>query len=74
MTEHQGEHPHQPEAERYYAEYVGMSPGPEGSAVAALQVAINEKARQSWKLVSVTQDPTSEGVILIWDTTGFFSG
>jgi hypothetical protein len=44
-------------------------------AEAALQAAINEGARHSWKLVGVTQDPTTEGdVILVWDTSGFFSG
>ena len=40
----------------------------------ALQEAINEGARQSWKLIRVTKDPTSEGVFLVWDTSGFFSG
>ena len=41
----------------------------------ALQAAINEGARHSWKLVGVTQDPTADGdVILVWDTSGFFSG
>jgi hypothetical protein len=24
--------------------------------------------------ISVTQDPTSQGLFLVWDTTGFFSG
>ena len=36
--------------------------------------AINEGARQSWKLISVAQDPKGEGLLLIWDTSGFFSG
>jgi hypothetical protein len=41
----------------------------------ALQAAINEGARHSWKLVGVTRDPTADGdVILVWDTSGFFSG
>ena len=74
MTEHQREAPDRPEAERYYAQYATLGAGPEGSTEAALQAAINEGARQSWKLISVTQDPTSEGVFLVWDTTGFFSG
>ncbi len=74
MTEHQREAPDRPEAERYYAQYTSLDAGPEGSAETALQEAINEGARQSWKLISVTQDPTSEGVILVWDTSGFFSG
>jgi len=43
-------------------------------ALAALQDAINENARHSWKLISVSHDPTSQGLFLIWDTTGFFSG
>jgi len=63
-----------PEAERYHAEYVPLPGGTEGAPLAALQEAINENARHSWKLISVTQDPTSQGVFLVWDTTGFFSG
>jgi len=74
VTEHQGEAPGRPAAERYYAQYASLDVGTEGSAEAALQEAINEGARQSWKLISVTQDPTSKGVILVWDTSGFFSG
>jgi hypothetical protein len=74
MTEHQREAPDRPEAERYYAQYSSLDAGPEGSTVAALQEAINEGSRQSWKLISVMKDPASEGVFLVWDTTGFFSG
>ena len=74
MTEDQREAPDRPEAERYYAQYAALDDGPEDSTGAALQVAINEGARQSWKLISVTNDPTSEGVFLVWDTSGFFSG
>ena len=73
MTEGQREAPDRPEAERYYAQYASLDTGEAGSSEAALQAAINEGARQSWKLVGVTQDPTS-GVILVWDTSGFFSG
>jgi hypothetical protein len=62
-----------PEAERYHAEYVPL-PGGEGTSLVALQEAINENARHSWKLISVSHDPTSQGLFLIWDTTGFFSG
>jgi hypothetical protein len=74
MTEHQREAPDRPEAERYYAQYSSLEPGPESTSEATLQEAINEGARQSWKLISVTKDPTSEGVFLVWDTSGFFSG
>ena len=74
MTEHQREATDRPEAERYYAQYAALDAGPEDSTGAALQEAINEGARQSWKLISVTNDPTSEGVFLVWDTSGFFSG
>jgi hypothetical protein len=73
MTEGQREAPDRPEAERYYAQHASLDAGEAGSSEAALQTAINEGARQSWKLVGVTQDPTS-GVILVWDTSGFFSG
>ena len=74
MTEHQRQAAGRPAAERYYAQYADLGVGPGGSTQAALQEAINEGARQSWKLISVTKDPTSEGVILVWDTSGFFSG
>jgi len=74
MTEGQRDAPDRPEAERYYAQYATLEAGETGSSEAALQEAINEGARQSWKLISVTQDPTTDGVILVWDTSGFFSG
>ena len=74
MTEHQRQAAERPAAERYHAQDASLDVGPEDSPEAALQEAINEGARQSWKLISVTQDPTSEGVILVWDTSGFFSG
>ena len=75
MTEGQREAPDRPEAERYYAQHASLDAGEGVSAQAALQAAINEGSRHSWKLVGVTQDPTTEGdVILVWDTSGFFSG
>ena len=74
MTEHQREAPDRPEPERYYVQYSSLDAGPEGSTEAALQEALNEGARQSWKLIGVMKDPASEGVFLVWDTTGFFSG
>jgi|SRR5215203_3489366 len=74
MTEGQGDAPDRPEAERYYAQHASLEVEGAGSAQAALQAAINEGARHSWKLIGVTQDPTSDGVILVWDTSGFFSG
>jgi hypothetical protein len=74
MTEGHREAPDRPEAERYYAQHASLDVEEAGSPQAALQAAINEGARHSWKLVGVTQDPTSDGVILVWDTSGFFSG
>jgi hypothetical protein len=74
MTEHQRQAAERPAAERYYAQYAALGVGPGGSPEADLQEAINEGARQSWKLISVTQDPASKGVLLVWDTSGFFSG
>jgi hypothetical protein len=74
MTEGQRDAPDRPEAERYYAQYTALRAGPEGSTEAALQEAINEGSKQSWKLISVAKDPASDGVFLVWDTTGFFSG
>ncbi len=73
MTEHQRKASQRPAAERYYAQYAELDTGPGGPEV-ALQEAINDGARQSWKLISVTQGPASEGVFLVWDTSGFFSG
>ena len=66
--------PDHPQAERYYAQHASLDAGEAGSVEAALQLAINEGARHSWKLVGVMQDPTRDGVILVWDTSGFFSG
>jgi hypothetical protein len=40
----------------------------------ALQEAINEKAKQSWQLVSMVKEPGGDGLFLVWDTSGFFSG
>ena len=75
MTEDQRQAAERPAAERYYAQYAALGGvGPGGSPETALQEAINEGARQSWKLISVTKDPTSQGVLLVWDTSGFFSG
>jgi hypothetical protein len=62
------------EVERYHAEYVRLPGGDEGASLVVLQEALNESARQSWKLTSVSPDPTGQGLFLVWDTTGFFSG
>ena len=74
MTEGQRDAPDRPETERYYAQHASLEASESGSSEAALQEAINEGARQSWKLISVTQDPASQGLFLVWDTSGFFSG
>ena len=75
MTEGQRHASDRPEAERYYAQHASLDVGEGVSSEAALQEAINEGARHSWKLIGVTQDPTRDGgVILVWDTSGFFSG
>ena len=60
-----------PVPDRYYAEYVRLlsDAAEEGASLETLQEAINRGTRQSWNLVSVTQDPTSrESVLTIWDT------
>jgi hypothetical protein len=74
MAEREREAHGVPESERYHAEYVPVPDGTEGASLVALQEALNENARHSWKLISVTQDPTSQGFLLVWDTSGFFSG
>ena len=73
MTEHQRKAPGRPAAERYYAEYVGL-PTAEDSVEAALQAAINERAKLGWRLVSMVKEPSGYGLFLVWDTSGFFSG
>jgi len=65
--------PDRPAAERCFAEYVGL-PAVGSSAEVALQEAINEKAKQSWKLVSIAKEPSGDGLFLVWDTSGDFSG
>ncbi len=73
-AEEQREIPELLKAERYQAEHVLLATGTEDSSVAALQRAIDKGARQSWRLVGVSQDPTRQGgVFLIWDTSGGFA-
>jgi hypothetical protein len=67
--------PEPPAPERYYAERVSPNPPEtEGLSMAALQEAINEGARKSWRLTGVVNEPMGRGVILVWDLEGFFSG
>ena len=73
MAEQQRKAPGRPATERYYAEYVSLAAA-EGSAKLALQEAINEKAERSWRLVSMARGPSGDGLFLVWDTSGFFSG
>ena len=73
MAEQQRKAPDRPAAERYYAEHVSLDAA-EGSAEIALQEVINEKAKRSWKLVSMAKEPGGNGLFLVWDTSGFFSG
>ncbi len=60
-------------AERYYAEYVRL-PAVQDSVEAALQAAINEGAKRSWKLISMAKELSGGGLFLVWDTSGSFSG
>jgi hypothetical protein len=69
-----GSAPEPPAPERYYAERVAPASTAEGLSLAMLQEAMNEGARQSWRLVGVVDDPMGEGVILVWDQHGFISG
>ncbi|HVF00077.1 MAG TPA: hypothetical protein VNA27_01880 [Rubrobacteraceae bacterium] len=63
-----------PEPERYYVEHVSPASGEEDLSMAAVQEAMNEGTRQSWKLVSVVNEPAGRGVLLVWDQQGFISG
>ncbi len=67
--------PEPPAPERYYVERISPTPPEtEGLSMAALQEAINEGARKSWRLIGVVNEPTGQGVILVWDLEGFISG
>ena len=74
MTEEQVKATDHIEAERYKVELVQLGRGTDVSSLATLQEAVNKGARQSWRLVGVAQDPTSQGVLVVWDTSGFISG
>ncbi len=63
-----------PEPERYYVERVSPESGEEGLSMAAFQEAMNAGTRQSWKLVSVVNEPTGRSILLVWDQQGFISG
>jgi hypothetical protein len=74
MTEHQRKAPGRPAAERYYAELVRL-PAETDAAQEKLQGAIHEGAeKKSWRLIGVAQAPAADGLFLVWDTSGFFSG
>ena len=62
------------QAERYQVELVQLAAGTNGSSIATLQGGVNKGARQSLRLVGVAQDPTSQGVLVVSDTSGFISG
>ena len=73
MAELQRKAPGRPAAERYFVQYlsVGVDGGSKG---AVLQEAINERAKVSWKLISIAEEPNGDGLFLVWDTSGFYSG
>ncbi len=62
------------EAERYQVELVPLATGSDPPSIVTLQESVNKGARQSWKIVGVAQDPMSQGVIVVWDKSGFISG
>ncbi len=74
MTKQQLKATDRVEAERYKVELVQLAGGTDVSSLATLQEAVNKGARQSWRIVGVAQDPTSQGVLVVWDTSGFISG
>jgi hypothetical protein len=59
----------QVEAERYQVEHIQLKSGTDVSPLATLQEAVNGGARHSWRLVGIAQDPTSQGVLVVWDTS-----
>ena len=74
MTEERFDAADRIDVERYLVELVQLTEGADGSSLMTLQEAVNKGARQSWKLVGVAQDPTSQRVLVVWDTAGFISG
>ena len=62
------------EAARYQVELVPLATGSDTPSIVTLQESVNKGARQSWKIVGVAQDPMSQGVIIVWDKSGFISG
>jgi hypothetical protein len=69
----QGKTPDQPEHERYYSECVQL-PADKDSAQVILQAVINERSGRGWRLVSATKEPSSDVVLLVWETAAFSSG
>ena len=74
MAEGRFEATDQIEAERYLVELVPLAVETDASSLTTLQGALNKGARQSWRIVGVAQDPKSQGVLVVWDTSGFISG
>jgi hypothetical protein len=73
MAEQQRKAPGRPAAERYFVQYLGLSAAG-GSKDEILQEEINERAKVSWKLISIAEEPGGDGLLLVWDTSGFYSG
>ncbi len=44
------------------------------SSLATLQEEVNKGARQSWRIVGVAKDPTTHGVLVVWDTSDAVEG
>lgn len=66
--------PESVESERYFPEVLSPISGTEGLTAEGLQEAMNAGTRKSWKLISVVNEPTGQGLILVWDQQGFISG
>ncbi len=65
---------YQVEAEPYQVEHLRPTAGTDVASLAVMQEAVNRGARQSWRIVCVAQDPTTHGVLVVWDTSGFILG
>ena len=74
MAERQRKAPNRPAAERYFVQHLSLSAAEGSTDAVLLQEAINQGAEASWKLVSMVKEPSGEGLFLVWDTSGFFSG
>jgi hypothetical protein len=73
VAEQQGKAPDRTGSECYYGERVRL-PADKDSAQVILHGVINERSGRGWRLIGATEEPSGDVVLLVWDTSGLFSG